>query len=238
MRHTNLPVVIGDKTDSGISVGSNEWFQWLEQISSFRYKATKFTHLGDLTVRKRNGSYWYAFRMVKNNLRTYYVGKTSDVSYERLQLAVDELNLSNTDYRNLIDSRKPVAREDNKTKLSNSTQATELAQENALLKTQITELQEQLATIQSERDELLKWKETYILYMEDQNRQLEAIHAKLKLAQMSTRSTDATKVSHSKPTCPECGSTGNHVNKGIRNNKRRWLCVDCGKSFSVDIGAA
>lgn len=61
------------------------------------------------------------------------------------------------------------------------------------------------------------------------------------IANTTTQSRQAIEESHgqpSQPVCTYCGSTGHHTNKGVRNNKRRWLCVDCGKSFSVDIGAA
>ena len=100
------------------------------------------------------------------------------------------------------------------------------------------ELKEQLEVIQVERDEL-----------EEKNRQLQEqlavlqrdyVALQLKLSStipiQSTSTVGAKATTHPKPTCPKCGSTGNHKNLGTRNNKRRWTCVDCKKTFSVDIG--
>jgi ribosomal protein S27AE len=38
-----------------------------------------------------------------------------------------------------------------------------------------------------------------------------------------------------RPACIHCGFIGNHKNMGIRNNKRRWQCVKCKKTFNVGI---
>lgn len=38
-----------------------------------------------------------------------------------------------------------------------------------------------------------------------------------------------------KPACPHCGSTGNHLNKGVRSEKRRWRCANCKKNFSINL---
>jgi predicted RNA-binding Zn-ribbon protein involved in translation (DUF1610 family) len=37
-----------------------------------------------------------------------------------------------------------------------------------------------------------------------------------------------------KSPCPACGST-NPRSKGIRNNKQRYLCRNCGRSFSIPL---
>ncbi len=94
-----------------ILVGSDAWYCWLGTIKSFRYQpaqTAKYTLRSDITVRNRTKDYWYAYRKVNCKQRTYYLGKTSELSYEKLQMAVDELSLSNTEYVKLISERKAV----------------------------------------------------------------------------------------------------------------------------------
>ena len=37
--------------------------------------------------------------------------------------------------------------------------------------------------------------------------------------------------------CPNCGSTSAKT-KGMRNGKNRFICKDCGRYYTVDLGAA
>lgn len=65
-----------------------------------------------------------------------------------------------------------------------------------------------------------------------------AIETKSSMSSEPSQPKRGGKLKHPKPICTECGSTGNHTNKGKRKDKMRWLCVDCHKTFTVDIGAA
>lgn len=96
-------VVISDETI--ISVGSEDWFQWIDKVRSFKYEPHNYEHVVKKAVRvvKRKNGKWYAVRNVtisKGNYkqRCEYLGDTDDVDYERLQNVVDVLSLKQSDY--------------------------------------------------------------------------------------------------------------------------------------------
>ncbi|HYX18376.1 MAG TPA: hypothetical protein VE944_29225 [Nostoc sp.] len=105
----NLPLVEDGLAPNNISLGSEAWFKWLGENKSFRYcpNSEGYYYLrADVTVRNRTKDYWYAYRKVNGVQRTFYLGKTAELDYEKLQLAVDELSLSQMDYHKLICDRK------------------------------------------------------------------------------------------------------------------------------------
>jgi predicted ATPase/DNA-binding CsgD family transcriptional regulator len=68
-----------------IVVGSSAWYNWLaaESNQSFAFK----NHLGKFTARrerKHQGWYWYAYRKREGKLRKAYLGKTEEMTLERL----------------------------------------------------------------------------------------------------------------------------------------------------------
>src|SRR5437763_5100035 len=68
-----------------VVVGSGAWYTWLadQQIQSFSYR----NPLGSFTARrerKRHGWYWYAYRKRAGRLRKAYLGKTEELTLERL----------------------------------------------------------------------------------------------------------------------------------------------------------
>lgn len=124
----NLPLVKDAIAPGDINLGSEEWFRWLGRVKSFRYcpNSDGYYYLrADITVRNRTRNYWYAYRKVNGTQRTFYLGKTSELDYERLQLAVDELSLSSMDYYKLISDRKSGVQEKKENKKYNSPQAGE-----------------------------------------------------------------------------------------------------------------
>ncbi len=103
-----LPLVKDNLAPSSIRIGSEQWFTWLAKTKSFRYQPSSegYTYLRcDITVRNRTKDYWYAYRKVNGVQRTYYLGKTEDIDYEKLQQAVDELSLNDAQYHKLIRER-------------------------------------------------------------------------------------------------------------------------------------
>ncbi|PAX59872.1 hypothetical protein [Brunnivagina elsteri] len=109
MRKTKLPLVT-DVDYLGIMIGSDAWLNWLEQTTSFRYEPRQQgkSLLYEITVRQR-GKYWYAYRKVNNRLRQFYLAKSENLDWERLQLAVDFLSQSEADfYRNRETVRQKV----------------------------------------------------------------------------------------------------------------------------------
>jgi predicted ATPase/DNA-binding CsgD family transcriptional regulator len=81
----------GDQLAS-VVVGSDAWYTWLadQQIQSFSFKS----HLGTFTARrerKRHGWYWYAYLKREGKLRKAYLGKTEELTLERLNAVASAL---------------------------------------------------------------------------------------------------------------------------------------------------
>jgi LuxR family transcriptional regulator, maltose regulon positive regulatory protein len=74
-----------------ITVGTEAWFAWLEQASPFAFVGAG----GRYTARKeragRSGWYWKAYRMERGRLRRAYLGKSAELTLERLSAAADSL---------------------------------------------------------------------------------------------------------------------------------------------------
>jgi hypothetical protein len=92
--------VKGAGTD--ITVGSQEWFQWLETVSSFRYEDGN----GDFAVQKRNGKYWNAVKRKIGDRRQEYLGKTSDLTADKLKEVSHLLNSYDATYRELRSEKR------------------------------------------------------------------------------------------------------------------------------------
>lgn len=76
-----------------IVVGTDAWYTWLmdQHIQSFSFRHP----LGTFTARrerKRQSWYWYAYRKRAGRLRKVYLGKTEDLTLERLNAAATFLN--------------------------------------------------------------------------------------------------------------------------------------------------
>ncbi len=88
----------GEKKPSSIQVGSDAWLA-NEQNKSFSFR----NDLGTFTARRerqRNGWYWYAYRRSEGKLHKVYLGRTEELTLERLKVAAAALhgqgNLGNT----------------------------------------------------------------------------------------------------------------------------------------------
>lgn len=66
-----------------ICIGTAAWYSWLEQHSSFTFE----TPHAAFTARKEQrpgGWYWYAYRRSQGKLHSRYLGKSADLTLERL----------------------------------------------------------------------------------------------------------------------------------------------------------
>jgi predicted ATPase/DNA-binding CsgD family transcriptional regulator/tetratricopeptide (TPR) repeat protein len=75
-----------------IVVGTDAWYTLLmdQQIQSFSFRH----HLGTFTIRrerKRHGLYWYAYHKLAGRLRKAYLGKSEELTLERLNAVADAL---------------------------------------------------------------------------------------------------------------------------------------------------
>ncbi len=76
---------------SSIAVDSPAWYAWLEDATSFAFRSAE----GGFTARKerrgRTGSYWKAYRKHNGTLHRAYLGKSADLTYDRLHAIASEL---------------------------------------------------------------------------------------------------------------------------------------------------
>jgi len=73
----------GDTSLDPIIIGTAAWYSWLEQHRSFCFEAGRMT----FTARREQrpgGRYWYAYRRSHGKLHTAYLGKSEDLTLERL----------------------------------------------------------------------------------------------------------------------------------------------------------
>ena len=77
----------GQHLSTSIVVDSREWFDWLEEASSFAYPVPdvgKGYIEGFMTVRKeqrqRGGQYWVAYRRCQGRLRKVYLGASRELT--------------------------------------------------------------------------------------------------------------------------------------------------------------
>jgi LuxR family maltose regulon positive regulatory protein len=74
-----------------IAVGSPAWYAWLEDASTFAFRSVE----GGFTARKerrgQSGSYWKAYRRHKGTLHRAYLGKSADLTHDRLTAIASDL---------------------------------------------------------------------------------------------------------------------------------------------------
>jgi LuxR family maltose regulon positive regulatory protein len=73
-----------------VAVGSPAWFAWLEQASRFAFRGPA----GTFTARREahgRGAYWRAYRTVGGRQRRAYLGRSADLTAERLRAVAAQL---------------------------------------------------------------------------------------------------------------------------------------------------
>jgi predicted ATPase/DNA-binding CsgD family transcriptional regulator len=75
----------------GIDLDSSAWYNWLEQHSSFLFRLP-FVHYTARKERRSSGLYWYAYRRHQGKLRTAYLGKTKELTLDRLSAVAEALD--------------------------------------------------------------------------------------------------------------------------------------------------
>jgi DNA-binding NarL/FixJ family response regulator len=74
-----------------IGVGTPAWYAWLEEATTFAFVGLQ----GRFTARKerrgRTGWYWKAYRKQAGQVRSAYLGKSTDLSLDRLNAIASEL---------------------------------------------------------------------------------------------------------------------------------------------------
>ena len=73
-----------DMLTTGTPVGSPAWFTWLETAISFYFEGRTGTFTAHCEHRQRGGIYWIAYRRHHGRLTRSYLGKSDQLTVERL----------------------------------------------------------------------------------------------------------------------------------------------------------
>lgn len=79
-----LSVSDGGTTDN-IQPGSAKWYTWLEHSQSFRFETSSLSFTARQEQRP-GGRYWYAYRRLHGKLHIAYLGKSCELSVDRLNV--------------------------------------------------------------------------------------------------------------------------------------------------------
>ncbi|MEO8288697.1 MAG: LuxR C-terminal-related transcriptional regulator [Chloroflexota bacterium] len=77
--------------DSTIRVGSPAWYAWLEQHSVFCFEIP-LAHYTARKEKRSRGWYWYAYRRRQGKLHTSYIGKSVELTQDRLHAVAESLH--------------------------------------------------------------------------------------------------------------------------------------------------
>ncbi len=77
-------------------VGSTDWWNWInsDKAESFRFECdygVKGYRARKEVIKSRSGSFWYAYKRVDGKLRKKYLGKSDELTLERLESAAYDL---------------------------------------------------------------------------------------------------------------------------------------------------
>lgn len=90
-RVDGITLVDRDDAASSLTVGSPAWYAWLEDATTFAFASAQ----GRFTARKersgQTGWYWKAYRKHQGTLHRVYLGKSADLSLDRLNAVAREL---------------------------------------------------------------------------------------------------------------------------------------------------
>lgn len=152
-----------------VEVGTNRWYKWLADNPSFRFESG-FAGENSFTARKHErdtNDFWYAYRKIAGKAKSCYLGKTDQLSLEKLlaaaaklaelaELKVEEQRLGNGYATDCTTSElgnsytKVVQLSEDQQKLEEEVRV--LAQENEQLKLDKQELQNQVARLKAEHE--------------------------------------------------------------------------------------
>ena len=82
-----------DGREQVVTVGTADWFAWLETASSFSFVSEegRFTARREQAGHKRGGWYWKAYRKQHGKLSSRYLGKSETITLARLQTVAQAL---------------------------------------------------------------------------------------------------------------------------------------------------
>lgn len=137
--NNSIPVVSYNQLSDNpsIKVGSERWHEWLSDPStkSFRYESDDVNY----TASKRpNSPYWNAFKKSNGKLKREYLGKSSDITLEKLEEISALFSMSDWDYYSL---KYPRPDTPNNNSYTETECVTDEVASNQHLEAELTELQ-------------------------------------------------------------------------------------------------
>ncbi|MEO8287101.1 MAG: LuxR C-terminal-related transcriptional regulator [Chloroflexota bacterium] len=83
-RVDNDRLFLANGEENSIMVGTPEWFTWLESAATFAFTCPAGNFTARKEARARGGSYWKAYKTAHGILHRAYLGKSSDLTLDRL----------------------------------------------------------------------------------------------------------------------------------------------------------
>jgi LuxR family maltose regulon positive regulatory protein len=80
-----------DDVEHTVVVGTEDWFVWLDTAATFAFTDEEGSFTAYKERRQRGGWYWKAYRKRRNRLHRFYLGKSEDLTLERLRVAAAAL---------------------------------------------------------------------------------------------------------------------------------------------------
>jgi hypothetical protein len=86
MVHVDVLIYQRDGEECSLVVGTPDWYAWLETVATFAFSSAygTFTARKEQTGNKRGGRYWKAYRRRNGKLHRAYLGKSEELTLERL----------------------------------------------------------------------------------------------------------------------------------------------------------
>src|SRR5437588_10466471 len=82
-----------EEHEQTLTVGTPEWYAWLTQAEAFAFTSPSgsFTARKEQAGNRRGGWYWKAYRKAGGKLSSAYLGKSENVTLERLHAVATKL---------------------------------------------------------------------------------------------------------------------------------------------------
>lgn len=77
-------LAIAANDEASIVVGTPAWFQWLESATAFTFTCATGKFTARKEAKQRGGQYWKAYHTASGTLHRAYLGKTDDLTMDRL----------------------------------------------------------------------------------------------------------------------------------------------------------
>src|SRR4051794_23296801 len=87
-------LIQSDGSADAIPVGSLAWYAWLTDANSFTFRSTDGTFTAHKERRSPTQAYWKAYRRHPGEIRRVYLGRSEQLTLDRLNAAAGELATS------------------------------------------------------------------------------------------------------------------------------------------------